>query len=1017
MKPVVLTMSAFGSFAGEESIDFRDLGDNPLFLINGPTGAGKTTLLDAICFALYGESTGSERSGKDMRSDFSEDDRLTEVTLLFQLASGHYKITRSPEQDRLKKSGDGTTSHKPKAELWKSNSEGDEIDLLVSTKVTEANRKIHELTGLTADQFRQVMVLPQGKFRELLMADSNEREVIFRQLFDTRVYYLIEQRLRNSANELEAEVKDSLLIQGTLLKTVNLENTEQLANRLLEVSPMYAEAKIENDQQEKLKETAVAALSSGKLLSGRFGDLQKASNRLKELRAQEKDMEKTRLEYALSNEANSLSPAFETYQRGESQLTSGENAKKQLQGNAEATKSSLAEATKSNAAQTANKKKLQTLQATSAKLDDYKGRLTRIAKLKTSQDQTKEEKGTAENALDTATAENTELEDILQALEAEREILQEEVNNLASIEQRCSLAMKSLETKKKLDALTSEKKEKQRLVKSTNSEINTSKLKFEKTRQARTKLEHSWHLGQAALLASELNDKDPCPVCGSIEHPSIAISKGKIPSAEEIEAARQEESQEQEALNELHQALAGNEAELKAVLKRISELENELNDKASMSLKQLSAEASSLKAEFDALTAKALTVPAVNTKISSTKAALKKQKAVIESASENLSKKRQELAAATAAVSESEGEIPAVYRSAKTLNFAIRDNSDECQALAQSIAEIQQAYEIALGDESEAKAELQAAVRQLEKAKSQRDESSKKWSAALIKSSFENQKKFENARQEPENVKSLGLTIRTYEDEELKAQENHVTLKLELKGKSKPNLESLISAHDTARNAHDTASEKYHKLDREQRGLKDIRKRIKAAVRSQQKMEDRFKLVGTLSKITSGKNAHNMSLQRFVLSVILDDVLIMAGERLNQMSSGRFTLIRRTKITGAQKSGLELDVNDSYTGKTRPVSTLSGGESFMAALSMALGLSDVVQSHSGGIRLDALFVDEGFGSLDPESLDLAIDTLMDLQKGGRMVGVISHVPELKERIDVRIDVIAGNKGSKLQIGF
>ncbi len=152
-------------------------------------------------------------------------------------------------------------------------------------------------------------------------------------------------------------------------------------------------------------------------------------------------------------------------------------------------------------------------------------------------------------------------------------------------------------------------------------------------------------------------------------------------------------------------------------------------------------------------------------------------------------------------------------------------------------------------------------------------------------------------------------------------------------------------------------------------------------------------------------------------SVILDDVLIMAAERLSKMSNGRFTLIRRTKITGAQKSGLELDVNDSYTGKTRPVSTLSGGESFMAALSMALGLSDVVQSHSGGIRLDALFVDEGFGSLDPESLDQAIDTLMDLQKGGRMVGVISHVPELKERIDVRIDVVAGNKGSRLEIGI
>ena len=191
---------------------------------------------------------------------------------------------------------------------------------------------------------------------------------------------------------------------------------------------------------------------------------------------------------------------------------------------------------------------------------------------------------------------------------------------------------------------------------------------------------------------------------------------------------------------------------------------------------------------------------------------------------------------------------------------------------------------------------------------------------------------------------------------------------------------------------------------------------ITKLVRSQQALEDEYKLIGTLSQVANGKNPLNMSLQRFVLSVILDEVLIAAGERLGHMSKGRYTLLRRTEVTGAQKSGLELDVEDAYTGKTRAVSTLSGGVSFIAALSLALGLSAVVQSHSGGIRLDTLFIDEGFGSLDPESLDLAITTLIDLQQAGRMVGVISHVPELKERIDVRVDVVVGRAGSSVTVG-
>jgi DNA repair protein SbcC/Rad50 len=287
---------------------------------------------------------------------------------------------------------------------------------------------------------------------------------------------------------------------------------------------------------------------------------------------------------------------------------------------------------------------------------------------------------------------------------------------------------------------------------------------------------------------------------------------------------------------------------------------------------------------------------------------------------------------------------------------------------------------------------------------------------ALAGASFADEAAFAAARLEMLELAKLATTIREFDDDKLKAQQIHDSLRLELQDQAPPAIEALAQARQAAATVLSEAQETFQALDRQLRQLKEVDAAITKLVRSQQALEDDYKLIGTLSQVANGKNPLNMSLQRFVLSVILDEVLIAAGERLGHMSKGRYTLLRRTEVTGAQKSGLELDVEDAYTGKTRAVSTLSGGESFIAALSLALGLSAVVQSHSGGIRLDTLFIDEGFGSLDPESLDLAITTLIDLQQAGRMVGVISHVPELKERIDVRVDVVVGRAGSSVTVG-
>ncbi len=253
MTPLTLTMQAFGPFAGSETIDFTALGRSPLFLINGPTGAGKSSILDAICFALYGQTTGNERDAVQMRCDQAEASLLTEVSLTFRLRDVMYRVRRVPLQERPKASGEGTTTQTAEAQLWRLTPEGEEDECLVARKVTDATAELQALIGLDANQFRQVMVLPQGKFRELLLAGSKEREVIFSQLFQTQVFQRIEERLRTQANQIERAVSDHRQHINGILAGGELESEAALAQELESLTPQVGQSRerFETAQQQR----------------------------------------------------------------------------------------------------------------------------------------------------------------------------------------------------------------------------------------------------------------------------------------------------------------------------------------------------------------------------------------------------------------------------------------------------------------------------------------------------------------------------------------------------------------------------------------------------------------------------------------------------------------------------------------------------------------------------------------------------------------------------------------------
>jgi exonuclease SbcC len=266
-----------------------------------------------------------------------------------------------------------------------------------------------------------------------------------------------------------------------------------------------------------------------------------------------------------------------------------------------------------------------------------------------------------------------------------------------------------------------------------------------------------------------------------------------------------------------------------------------------------------------------------------------------------------------------------------------------------------------------------------------------------------------------EEQEKLKIAIEQFQTE-LTALKSAVSdLQSELEEKTPPDMAAIEKQIEEKSAFFQQTDEAWRKLEARHNQLKDVKVKLSAADQKHRALEAQYAVYGTLSDVANGQTGNKISLQRFVLSVLLDDVLIQASARLNQMSKGRYQLVRKEdRAKGNKASGLELEVEDGYSGKTRSVATLSGGESFMAALSLALGLSDVVQSYAGGIRLDTLFIDEGFGSLDPESLDLAIRTLIDLQAGGRMIGIISHVSELKEQMALRLDVVSSRNGSHVR---
>lgn len=1011
MRPLKLTLSAFGPFPGEEHIDFTLLGQAPFFLINGPTGSGKSTLLDSICYALYGMTTGNERTGDQMRSDMAKADTITQLSFEFELGSQRYLLERRPEQWLPKQRGEGLTKHVHAATL---SEYLDEKWQTLANKPSQVNQKVIELMGLSADQFRQVMVIPQGKFRELLLASSKEREQIFGQLFNTGVF----SRLENALAEKAADIKKSKeaydqQLQG-IFDMVEVENEPQLEQALQVLAPQLNDARKQHQMLNvQLGQVSQTHQNNLKLVD-RFALRDSIKQQLVAISQQQDQINIKRQKKANAQAAAKIDRYYDAVQVGQHKVVHWQQQANQLQ-QEQVECIQLYDSVKLQW-QAADRDLLQLpdLQKRLYELEEQRKKLSQISSLKT-QSSELEKKHQQHQQQYNANQLTIDL------LHQQAQSLQQQVEQANLAQQQLAVQQLELEKlsgiAKLFDQFTSSQQAERQVAQQivqlqqrvAEGEIETNQLK-----QKALKKEKAWLLNRAAEIAAQLEPYQECPVCGSIEHPQLAQFSGDAVTKSQVDQAREAHHRHLLQLNEAKAQLTGYSKEQQRLTQEIQLCQSQLSQIWS--------------GGYDDFVAKRTTVTDQIEQLSNFDSSpLIKQQKLCQSELEQkgqdqlqltnvIEQLKLDMASLQAKLAMLSGDNDNPVISLATLHHEFQELEQNIQQLKQQEAALARKLKQQENQLTVVTTQIASAQQELAQWQQQLIHDQQSWQSALESSPFTVAEEYIAARLQPEQREQLEAEITQYELTLARLESQLEQLNSELAQSELPDLSESEQRVQQVQQQVEQALEAVTAFQSQFDAFHQAQSRLTIVRQKNQALEQRYQVIGTLSDVANGKNHLRVSLHRFVLGVLLDDVLIQASTRLQRMSHGRYRLIRKIERSkGNASSGLELLVEDSYTSKCRDVATLSGGESFIAALSLALALSDVVQAHSGGIRLDTLFIDEGFGSLDAESLDLAIQTLIDLQKGGRTIGIISHVNELKEQMECRIDIKRDRSGSMISL--
>ena len=926
MRPLRLTLSAFGPYAAETTLDLEKLGKGGLYLITGDTGAGKTTLFDAITYALYDHSSSGIREGSMLRCKYADDKTPTLVELEFEVHGVRYTVRRNPEYQRPKARGEGMTTEKADATLTYPD------DRPPVTKAKDVTAAVQEIIGLDYNQFSQIVLIAQGQFTKLLNASTEERSRIFRKLFRTQRYAQLQERLQAEAAALNQQRTAQNAKLDSLLGGLQFSPEDPDAEALRALCA------------QTVPETALALLDA--LTARQAAALEEASTALQATEAQ---LDKVQQQLGAAAQAQRLAQQLAARQ---AELAAAKPALDAARAEADRHAGDAAQ-----------------LDALTVQVTQAQSALAAYDALDTLCRQQTEARDAARLAAAQAHKRRTQLDNLnaaLAAAETELAALADADTRLLALQNRSAQLAQRGEALAKLEQRLAECQHQAKRAHKAQENYRAAAAAQDEARARQNTLERAFLDAQAGLLAESLVEGAPCPVCGSTHHPARALLPHTAPTQAQVEAARQAAA---EADRQAQNASAAAQSALAAA--------NEAK--------------TSLRRDAETLLPERFTTPegTVPLTFALMTNVLAEENAALQTAQTDCKAQCRQTDADCRRKAQLEADRqaktrqrPALEQAAAEADRSAAAQNASADALESQIAERRAALPYPR------RADAQAALNKLEADRrtlrtgmdtAQRRLKQAEQTVAAAEAAVEALTAQQTAAQKELPARSA---------EELTAQQTELTAAREaLRSREKQLSAQLLPNRKTAA-------------------------QYRAAAEARQTLESRWQWVSALAATAGGTltSKQKIRLEAYIQMNYLDRILRYANTRLMQMTAGQYELERIGAENQRSQSGLDLGVIDHYNGTRRSVKTLSGGESFKASLALALGLSDEVQSSAGGIRLDTLFLDEGFGSLDEESLELAIRVLSGLTEGDRLVGIISHVGALKDRIDRQVVVHKARTG-------
>lgn len=919
MRPLKLTMTAFGPYAKKTVLDLDKLGSRGLYLITGDTGAGKTTLFDAITFALYGKASGDSRDPSMLRSKYAAADSPTVVELVFSCGGQTYTVTRSPEYWRPKARGEGITKQTAEAVLRYPDGQ-------VKTKLKEVNAAIRDIMGIDRGQFMQIAMIAQGDFLKLLLASTEERQTILREVFKTGLFQTLQVKLKDDTKELNG----------------------QLSKEKASLKQYIGEIKW--DERDTSGAEPEQAKAEGLPLCELLSRLEALIDR------------DTAQETALSEQLHRLEQELETVNNTLGRLETEEKTRAALN-KAEADRQTAAQRHETLGEAYAQQKKalpeLETLSAEKSKAEAELPRYDTLERLSA-------ERTRLQSELEAQTRQRSETAQAQQDAVSELAKLKTELSSLADAGEKKQLLLRQkekLEARKQAVETLSGQLADHALEADILRDLQTEYRKASETSAAATAAYEAKNKAfldeQAGILAQTLEEGSPCPVCGSRVHPQLAKKSAQAPTETQLNKAKEEANAAQAEVQRLSKVCAAEKTKAELLERKLTEQMTALWEGAALE--------------------------SLSDTIQATLAGLRAQIAEADGQiqAEDRRRTRKDLLEAAIPARET-----ALSRLAEALERLSREITERSAAIASQTERIQaERQSLRFSGKQEAAQHIRHLEAQIRQKRAAFQETERAYLAS---------------------DKALGeLDARVTSLTEQLAQA--LDLDKETQQRKKADLTK-------AKKAADDASKCVHtRLTVNRAALRNIQ----AKQAELEQLEARLAMIEALSNTANGtiSGKEKVKLETYIQMTCFDRILARANTRFMLMSGGQYELKRRIEAeNNSSQSGLDLDVIDHYNGTERSVKTLSGGESFLASLSLALGLSDEIQSSAGGVKLDAMFVDEGFGSLSDEALDQAMRALSGLAEGSRLVGIISHVADLKNRIDRQIVVTkAQSGGSRAEI--